>query len=86
MAWCTADDLRHYMLSLLEALAFMHEKGIIHRDVKPNNFLYCHATRQACLTDFGLAEFVSEQHGVWRVRLILCAAHALARSARSTCA
>lgn len=32
-------DIKAYMRMLLEALEFCHCKGIIHRDVKPNNLL-----------------------------------------------
>jgi serine/threonine protein kinase/CheY-like chemotaxis protein len=40
--------------SLLEALAIAHERGIIHRDVKPDNLLMS-KTGRIKVTDFGLA-------------------------------
>lgn len=38
--WASIDDIRLYMGSLLKDLAASHEARIIHRDVKPKNFVY----------------------------------------------
>lgn len=51
-------EIRDYMRSLLEAVAHLHDNNIIHRDIKPNNFLYCKLTKQCALVDFGLAQFM----------------------------
>ncbi|KZV95191.1 Pkinase-domain-containing protein [Exidia glandulosa HHB12029] len=50
-------DVRFYMFRLLEALDFVHSKGIMHRDVKPHNVMIDHSKRQLRLIDWGLAEF-----------------------------
>lgn len=48
--------MRLYMKSLLTALRSTHMKKILHRDVKPTNFLYNPQQARGVLVDFGLAE------------------------------
>lgn len=50
------QGIKNYTTQLLKALEFIHSKGIIHRDIKPNNFLYDVRKGQGILVDFGLAE------------------------------
>ncbi|XP_034490429.1 cell division cycle 7-related protein kinase [Drosophila innubila] len=60
-------EIRMYMRNLLLALRHVHKFNIIHRDVKPSNFLYNRRQGQFLLVDFGLAQHVTvsqQQSGV----------------------
>jgi cell division control protein 7 len=50
------SDMRYYFHSLFSALHSVHRAGILHRDIKPTNFLYDHSKQRGVLVDFGLAE------------------------------
>lgn len=52
----TVPDISIYLRSLFTALSFVHARNILHRDIKPTNFLYDPDTRRGVLVDFGLAE------------------------------
>ncbi|BFZ05767.1 hypothetical protein BsWGS_08806 [Bradybaena similaris] len=49
------DEAREYMKNLLIALRRVHQFNVIHRDVKPSNFLYNRLQKQYALVDFGLS-------------------------------
>ncbi|KAK7162790.1 hypothetical protein R3I93_006973 [Phoxinus phoxinus] len=50
------EDVKHYIFHLLKALRHIHKFGIIHRDIKPTNFLFNQQRREYTLVDFGLAQ------------------------------
>ncbi|CAF96373.1 unnamed protein product, partial [Tetraodon nigroviridis] len=50
------EEVRLYIYHLLKALRHIHQFGIIHRDIKPNNFLYNRRSKMYALVDFGLAQ------------------------------
>ncbi|KAI8033646.1 cell division cycle 7-related protein kinase [Drosophila gunungcola] len=53
------SEIRLYMRNLLVALRHVHKFDVIHRDVKPSNFLYNRRRREFLLVDFGLAQHVN---------------------------
>uniref|UniRef100_A0AC34QPM8 Protein kinase domain-containing protein n=1 Tax=Panagrolaimus sp. JU765 TaxID=591449 RepID=A0AC34QPM8_9BILA len=52
----TEEEIIHYAVNLISALEYLHSNLIIHRDVKPDNFLYNRAERRYALIDFGLSQ------------------------------
>ncbi|KAJ1926366.1 Cell division control protein 7 [Tieghemiomyces parasiticus] len=58
-----ADLIRRYLGCLFSALEHTHRFGIIHRDVKPSNFLFNVHKRHGVLVDFGLAQYAEEEEG-----------------------
>jgi casein kinase II subunit alpha len=52
---------RHYLYQLMRALRYSHKRGVMHRDVKPQNIMYDQRTHQLRLIDWGLAEFYHPQ-------------------------
>lgn len=45
----------------LSILEFIHSKGIIHRDIKPNNLIRRHSDRKLVLVDFGTVKKVLQE-------------------------
>lgn len=57
----TPEDIEDYMRNLLIALSYLHKNRIVHRDVKPANFLVNRKTKQYRLIDFGLSIAIKEE-------------------------
>ena len=51
------DDIAIYIYKVLQAVDYAHQIGIMHRDIKPGNIIWCQSTKEVCLIDWGLAEF-----------------------------
>jgi formylglycine-generating enzyme required for sulfatase activity/tRNA A-37 threonylcarbamoyl transferase component Bud32 len=53
--WCYAEaEALEYIRQTGKALAYVHEQGLLHRDIKPHNIMRC-GDGQVKLIDFGLA-------------------------------
>ena len=57
MPWQEAVEI---LLPLTEALAYAHSKGVIHRDLKPDNIII-NAENQPILSDFSLMRIIEEE-------------------------
>ncbi len=51
------DELLNYIIQVADALNYAHQRGVIHRDVKPSNILI--DDRWALLSDFGLVKMAA---------------------------
>jgi serine/threonine-protein kinase len=49
------EDVRDILHGVGDALGFAHARGIVHRDVKPDNILLDRASGRPMVTDFGIA-------------------------------
>jgi serine/threonine protein kinase len=54
------EDVRRITREVADALAYAHERGVVHRDIKPDNILLDASSNRAMVTDFGIARAVSD--------------------------
>lgn len=57
----TSDEVQRFLQQLLPVLAHIHSKGIIHRDISPDNIMLRHQDGQPVLIDFGVVKAVATQ-------------------------
>ena len=52
------EETRRMLREIADALAYAHTRGVIHRDIKPDNMLLDAATGRVMVTDFGIARAI----------------------------
>ena len=57
-------QMHELCMKLCAGLNFLHQSNVVHRDVKPENFLLTRDMRQVKIVDFGLSKSTSQ----WRMR------------------
>jgi serine/threonine-protein kinase len=55
-----AEEVRNILIQVADALAYAHERGVVHRDIKPDNILIEQSDNRVMVTDFGIARAVTE--------------------------
>ncbi len=56
----SVDETRRVLRDVADALAYAHERGVVHRDIKPDNILLDAQSGRPMVTDFGIARAVTE--------------------------
>jgi predicted Ser/Thr protein kinase len=54
------DETRRIIREVADALAYAHERGVVHRDIKPDNIILDAESGRSMVTDFGIARAVTE--------------------------
>lgn len=60
-----------YLEPVTRALSMAHERGILHRDLKPHNIMVDRRTNRPLLADFGLAKFMGKSQEITHAGEIL---------------
>ena len=56
----SVDETRRVLRDVADALAYAHERGVVHRDIKPDNILIDAQSGRPMVTDFGIARAITE--------------------------
>lgn len=55
-----AEESRRVLREMADALSYAHARGVIHRDIKPDNILLQEEDGRVMVTDFGIARAITE--------------------------
>ena len=69
------DETRRILGDIAGALHYAHERGVVHRDVKPDNILIEDESGKPLLTDFGVARSVASKETLTQVGTTLGTPH-----------
>ena len=56
----TEHQARIYMIQILKTINYIHFKGFVHRDVKPENIMIDGSDNSIKFIDFGLSKYIQE--------------------------
>jgi len=71
------QEVCHIMLQLCDAMMYVHNKGIIHRDIKPQNIFY-DSNGDVKLADFGISYLLNSNLNVYENKRVMGTAEYLA--------
>jgi serine/threonine protein kinase len=49
------------MVKMIDIMEILHSKKIIHRDIKPDNFVFCREKKELFIIDFGLSIYYNDK-------------------------
>ena len=57
----TVEESRRVLREVADALAYAHDRNVVHRDIKPDNILLDKVTGRPMVTDFGIARAMDSE-------------------------
>ncbi|XP_059179165.1 mitogen-activated protein kinase kinase kinase 2-like [Physella acuta] len=60
---CLEEEAKHFTSQILQGVRYLHENGILHRDIKSSNILMQSETKVK-ISDFGLSKILKDQRNI----------------------